>query len=76
MPARTLFKFTGGNQQTVGGAVYLPKANISWAGNASVSQHCTQIIGDTIQMVGDSGLSIDCSGYGTKAIASAASLLE
>jgi Flp pilus assembly protein TadG len=76
MPAGTLFKFTGGNMQTVGGAVYLPKANISWAGNASVSQHCTQIIGDTIQMVGDSGLSIDCSGYGTKAIASAASLLE
>jgi Flp pilus assembly protein TadG len=76
MPQGTLFKFTGGNAQTLGGALYLPKANISWAGNASVSQHCTQIIGDTIQMVGDSGLSIDCTGYGTKSIASAASLLE
>jgi Flp pilus assembly protein TadG len=76
MPRGTSFGFTGGNLQTIGGAVYLSKGAISWAGNASVTQRCTQIIGDTIQMVGDSGLSIDCSGYGTKAIASAAALLE
>jgi hypothetical protein len=76
MPTGTNFSFTGGDLQAIGGAVYLPKGSLSWAGNASVSQRCTQIIADTISLTGDSGLSIDCSGYGTKPIGSLASLLE
>jgi Flp pilus assembly protein TadG len=76
MPQGTQFKFTGGNQQTIGGAVYLAKAALSWAGNATVSQRCTQIVADTIQMTGNSGLAIDCSGYGTAPIGSPATLLE
>jgi Flp pilus assembly protein TadG len=75
MPVGTSFDFTGGNGQAVGGAIYLPKAAVSWAGNATTTQPCTQLIADTIQFLGDSGLSVDCAGYGIKTIATA-SLLE
>jgi hypothetical protein len=75
MPTGTKFDFPGGSNQAVGGAIYLPKAALSWAGNATATQPCTQLIADTIQFVGDSGLSVDCSGYGTKPIATA-SLVE
>ena len=75
MPVGTPFDFTGGNGQAVGGAIYLPRAAVSWTGNATTTQPCTQLIADTIQFVGDSGLSVNCPGYGIKPIATA-SLLE
>jgi Flp pilus assembly protein TadG len=76
MPTGTSFSFTGGTNQLVGGAVYFPKGAVSWAGNSGLSQKCTQVVADTIQMVGDSGFKIDCSGYGTKPIGSPATLAE
>lgn len=76
MPAGTTFKFTGGDSQAIGGAVYVPNAALQWAGNATVGQHCTQVIADTIQLVGNSGLQVDCTGYGTRAFASPALLVE
>jgi hypothetical protein len=76
MPAGTSFSFRGGSLQSIGGAVYLPRGALSWAGDPDVSQRCTQIIADTISLVGDSGLSVDCTGYGTKPIGSLATLLE
>jgi hypothetical protein len=75
MPIGTEFDFSGGSNQAVGGAIYLPKAALDWVGNATTTQPCTQLIADTIQFVGDSGFSVDCSGYGTKPIV-AASLVE
>lgn len=75
MPTGTPFLFTGGNSQAVGGAIYLPKAAVNWSGNATTAQPCTQLVADTIAFVGDSGLSVDCSDYGTRTIA-IASLLE
>jgi Flp pilus assembly protein TadG len=76
MPVGTTFKFTGGDSQAVGGAVYVASAALQWAGNATVEQHCTQIIADTVQLVGNSGLQIDCTGYGTRMLSAAAQLLE
>ena len=69
------FDFRGGSSQAVGGAIDLPRASVRWVGNTSTTQPCTQLIADTIQFVGNSGLSVDCSGYGTRPIATA-SLVE
>lgn len=76
MPTNTTFNFTGGGSQSIGGAVYVSHGALQWAGNSGLTQHCTQLIADTVQMVGDSGLQMNCAGYGTKAIAAAGSLLE
>lgn len=77
MPITTTFKFNGGAGQILGGAVYLPDAAVQYAGGASTSTNCTQLIGDTITFVGNSDLAINCSGYGTRPIgASQASLVE
>jgi hypothetical protein len=76
MPVGTQFDFKGGNSQAIGGAIDLPKASVNWVGNASTQQPCTQLIADTIQFVGDSGLSVNCSGYGTKIIGTTANLME
>ena len=76
MPVGTTFKFTGGNSQAIGGAVYVPSGALQWAGNPSVGERCTPIIADTIQLVGSSGLQVDCTGYGTRAFGSPAILAE
>jgi Flp pilus assembly protein TadG len=76
MPVGTLYNFTGGGGQAIGGAVYLPKGALSWSGNSGLSQRCTQIVADTIQMVGDSGLAINCAGYGTRRIPTVTALVE
>jgi Flp pilus assembly protein TadG len=77
MDAGTTFKLGGGGSQTFGGAVYLPKAALTYSGGASTSNGCTQIIADSVTFTGNSNLAINCSGYGTKFIGSvAASLVE
>jgi hypothetical protein len=76
MPVGTQFDLRGGNSQAVGGAIDLPTAAVSWVGNATTLQPCTQLIADTIQFVGNSGLSNNCNGYGTKSVATSASLQE
>jgi Flp pilus assembly protein TadG len=76
MPISTSFKFAGGDSQHFAGAVYVSKGALQWAGNSSANQPCTQIIADTVQMVGNSSLQVNCAGYGTKAITTPATLLE
>jgi len=76
MPISTTFRFTGGDAQSVGGAIYLPSAALKWAGNATLDEQCTQIIADTIQMVGNSGLKVNCDGYGTRPMSVPATLVE
>ena len=77
MPVGTVLKFTGGSSQTFGGAVYAPKAALSFLGNSGTGSGCTQIIADTISFTGNSGFAINCAGSGTKPIGpSVASLVE
>jgi len=76
MPVGTTFKFAGGDAQTVSGAVYLAKGAVQWAGNSSSQDKCTQIVADTIQMVGTSALQVDCKGYDVKMIGNPALLIE
>jgi len=66
IPVGTSFKFNGGATQYLGGAVYFPTGEIDFAGGAGTSTNCTQLIGDTITFTGNSGLAINCAGYGVK----------
>lgn len=77
MNVGTALKFTGGSSQTFGGAIYAPKAAISFAGGSGTGAGCTQLIADTISFTGNSGFAINCTGYGTKPLGtSTASLVE
>src|ERR1051326_6322251 len=70
MPEGTTFKLTGGSTQSFGGAIYLPKAALTYSGGSGGSTACTQIIADTVTFTGNSGMAINCDGKGTKAIGS------
>jgi Flp pilus assembly protein TadG len=72
MPAGTAFKFNGGASQTLHGAIYFPKGSVSFAGGANTGDGCMQLVADTITFTGDSNFAINCSGSGTKPIATAA----
>lgn len=77
MPVGTVFKMTGGDTQRFGGAIYLPKAALDYAGGSGASNGCTQIVADTLNWSGNSNLSLNCSGYATKPIGSnTAALVE
>lgn len=77
MPAGTTFNLTGGGTQNFGGAIYLPKANLSFAGGNGTSTSCTKIIADTLTFSGTSNLQVDCSALGTATIgAQTAQLIE
>jgi Flp pilus assembly protein TadG len=76
MPVGTSFSLAGGSTQSFGGATYLPEAAVSYAGGASGYNGCSQVIGDTVSFAGNSNLSINCAGSGTKQIGAAAQLLE
>jgi Flp pilus assembly protein TadG len=77
MPLGTTFKFEGGSSQVLGGAIYVPKGAVNFAGGANTTTGCTQLIGDTVKFTGSSNFAINCSGYGTKPVGSAlAALVE
>ncbi|MDP1590606.1 MAG: hypothetical protein Q8M07_22830 [Prosthecobacter sp.] len=64
MTAGTSFKLTGGGTQTWGGALYLPKAALTYAGGATGGAGCTQIVADTVTFTGNSNLALECEGSG------------
>ena len=66
MPTGTAFTFNGGATQYFGGAIYLPKATVSFSGGASTSANCTQLIANTVTFTGNSGFALNCNNYGTK----------
>jgi Flp pilus assembly protein TadG len=68
MPTGTSFNLTGGGTQNLAGAIYLPKANLSFSGGDGTTTTCTQIIADTVTVVGNTNVKIDCSAFGTKSI--------
>jgi hypothetical protein len=68
MPVGTSFSLGGGSGQGFGGAVYLPKAALSYAGGSATNTTCTEVIADTVSLVGNSNLAINCAAIGTRAI--------
>jgi hypothetical protein len=75
MTAGTSFNFEGGAGQVFGGAIYLPKGDVTFAGGSEANTTCTQIVANTITFVGNSDLANSCSNYGTKPIGSALAAL-
>lgn len=66
MPIGTDFKFNGGANQYLAGAIYVPNGALSFAGGMGTSTSCTQLIGDTITFTGNSSFALNCNGYATK----------
>jgi hypothetical protein len=75
-PLGTAYSLTGGDSQTIGGAIYFAKGAIQWSGNADGNQKCTQIVADTVQLTGNTTLQVECKGFGTKTMGSPALLVE
>ncbi|MGY3033355.1 Flp pilus assembly protein TadG [Bradyrhizobium sp. USDA 4354] len=77
MPSGTAFNLTGGSTQNFGGAIYLPKANLSFSGGNGTSTSCTKIVADTLTFSGTSNLQVNCTALGTATIGSqTAQLIE
>src|SRR5262249_38361426 len=68
MPTGTAFKFEGGASQTLTGAIYAPKADVSYAGGSDTPSGCTKLIANTVKFTGNSTFAINCSGVGTRSI--------
>ena len=66
IPAGTSFKFNGGSTQYLGGAIYVPTGDVSFAGGAGTSTSCTQLIARSVNFTGNSQFALNCNGYGTK----------
>jgi hypothetical protein len=64
MPAGTAFNLTGGGTQNFGGAIYLPKANLNFAGGNGTTTSCTKVIADSIAFTGASNLQVNCGRAG------------
>jgi Flp pilus assembly protein TadG len=75
MTAGTSFSLNGGSTEVFGGAIYLPRAAVSFSGGAASTNGCLQLVADTVTFVGNANFSINCKGYGTKAIASSTAQL-
>jgi hypothetical protein len=71
MTADTAFKLNGGSTELFDGAIYLPKADVSFAGGASSTNGCLQLIANKVTFVGNANFAVNCEGKGTRAIASA-----
>ena len=66
IPVGTTYKFNGGSSQYLGGAIYFPTGEVQFSGGAGASTNCTQLIADTVTFTGNSGLAINCAGYGVR----------
>jgi hypothetical protein len=71
MTVDTSFKLNGGSTELFGGAIYVPKGAVNFAGGASSTNGCLQLVANKITFVGNANFAINCEGYGTRPIASA-----
>jgi Flp pilus assembly protein TadG len=56
--------FQGGSSTNVVGAIYMPRGNLSFQGNPSATQGCTQLITDTMRYQGNPLYVNACDGTG------------
>lgn len=68
MPIGTPFKFEGGTMQTLNGAIYTPRAEVSFSGGSGSGNGCTKMVGNTLKFTGNSSFEINCEGLKTKPI--------
>ena len=58
----------GGTSSVFQGAIYFTAGNVIYNGGAGVADGCTQIVADTIELIGNSTIASSCDAAGTKAI--------
>jgi Flp pilus assembly protein TadG len=58
----------GGAGAIFQGAIYFASAFVQYNGGAGVSDGCTQVIADTIELLGNADIEAECDGKGTKPI--------
>ena len=58
----------GSSGSVLQGAIYAPVSDIQYSGNSAGANGCTQVIGSTITMTGNSTLKADCGAAGTKSL--------
>jgi hypothetical protein len=75
MTIGTSFSLNGGSSEVFGGAIYLPRASVSFSGGAASTNGCLQMVADTITFVGNANFAINCRGAGTKSIGSSTAQL-
>jgi hypothetical protein len=69
-------QFNGGSSQSITGAIYAPTGTISYTGGVATGSGCTQIVGDQVVFTGNSSVESNCTGKGTRNIASKTALVE
>jgi hypothetical protein len=77
-PVGTDVRLNGGSTQNFGGAIYLPKANVTFTGGSSTGTGggCLQLIADTIAFGGNADFNINCAAAGTRPIGAPTRLVE
>jgi hypothetical protein len=70
-PAALTHQLGGNPLSTMNGAIYAPSSAIQVAGNAKATGGCTQVIGRTVRITGNSTLQSSCDNAGTTPIATA-----
>jgi Flp pilus assembly protein TadG len=76
MPIGTSFTFDVFSALTVTGSVYLPRGALQFAAFDFSTQNCTQIIADTIDVIGIAYFGDNCGGITTLTASSIAKLLQ
>ncbi|WP_342236285.1 TadE/TadG family type IV pilus assembly protein [Inquilinus sp. OTU3971] len=66
--AANTIKVNGTSGSTFTGAVYFPSSDVEYTGNSTTTGGCTQVIGLTITLTGNSDFQSDCSDDGTSDI--------
>jgi hypothetical protein len=69
-------RINGNASTTLKGAVYFPTGNLNFTGSSSASDGCTQVIANTIEFTGNSGIRSSCEGAGIEAIRAGDSLVR
>ena len=60
--------FNGTASSVMTGATYFPTQNVTYLGNFSGANGCTQIVADTVSFSGNTNFSVNCSAYGMSPI--------
>jgi Flp pilus assembly protein TadG len=56
-------KINGNNGSTISGALYFPKADLTFNGDSGMSANCMQIVGKDVTFTGNSAVTNTCTGH-------------
>jgi hypothetical protein len=52
----------GNSSSIYGGAMFFPNGNVTWNGNSTSSNHCTEIVAKSLTFSGTNDINLDFSG--------------